>query len=59
MQHFLESTDVGTLFLDKKLRIRKYTPRIASVFHIQPQDVGRSIRDFSCALKRPSLQSDI
>ena len=40
MQHFLESTDVGTLFLDRKLCIRKYTPRIASLFHIQAQDEG-------------------
>src|SRR5689334_25448877 len=30
MQHFLESTDVGTLFLDRNLCIRKYTPRVAS-----------------------------
>ncbi len=59
MQHFLESTDVGTLFLDRNLCIRKYTPRMASVFHIQPQDVGRSIRHFSHNLKRPSLQTDI
>jgi two-component system, chemotaxis family, CheB/CheR fusion protein len=59
MQHFLESTDVGTLFLDKTLCIRKYTPRIASVFHLEPQDVGRSIRHFSHSLKRPSLLQDI
>jgi two-component system CheB/CheR fusion protein len=59
MQHFLESTDVGTIFLDRTLCIRKYTPRIASVFHIQPQDIGRSIRHFSHNLKRASLQEDI
>jgi two-component system CheB/CheR fusion protein len=59
MQHFLESTDVGTLFLDRNLCIRKYTPKIASVFHIQQQDVGRSIRHFSHNLKRPTLLEDI
>ena len=59
MQHFLESTDAGTLFLDKTLCIRKYTPRIASVFHLEPQDVGRSIRHFSHSLKRPGLLHDI
>ena len=59
MQHLLEGTDIGTLFLDNDLRIRKYTPRIASVFHIQPQDVGRSVSDFSHSLKRESLMSDI
>ena len=59
MQHFLESTDVGTLFLDRNLCIRKYTPRIASVFHIQEQDIGRSIRHFSHSLKRPTLLEEI
>ena len=59
MQHFLESTDVGTMFLDANLRIRKYTPKIASVFHIQPQDVGRSIRHFSHSLQRASLLKEI
>src|SRR5204862_7532403 len=59
MQHFLESTDVGTLFLDKNLCIRKYTPRIASVFHIQEQDIGRSIRHFTHSLKRPTLLEEI
>jgi two-component system, chemotaxis family, CheB/CheR fusion protein len=59
MQHFLESTDVGTLFLDRNLCIRKYTPRIASVFHIQQQDIGRSIRHFSHSLSRTSLLEEI
>ena len=59
MQHFLESTDVATLFLDRNLCIRKYTPRIAGVFHIQPQDVGRSVRHFSHNLRRAGLQEDI
>src|SRR5262249_48191759 len=59
MQHFLESTDVGTLFLDRRLCIRKYTPRIASVFRIEPQDIGRSIRHFSHSLNRPSLLQDV
>src|SRR5262249_714889 len=59
MQHFLESTDVGTLFLDANLRIRKYTPKIAGVFHIQTQDVGRSIRHFSHNLERTTVVHDI
>ncbi len=59
MQHLLEGTDIGTLFLDDQLRIRKYTPRIASVFHIQPQDVGRSVSDFSHKLRRDTLIEDI
>src|SRR5262249_51997314 len=39
----LRSTDIGTLFLDQNLRIRKFTPAIAEVFHILPQDIGRPV----------------
>jgi two-component system CheB/CheR fusion protein len=59
MQHLLEAGDVGMLFLDGDLRVRRYTPRIAPLFHLEPTDVGRSIRHFSHALLRPELFGDI
>ena len=59
MQHLLEGTDVGTLFLDRDLRIRRFTPRIASVFHIVEHDLGRQISDFSHNIERSSLMQDI
>jgi two-component system CheB/CheR fusion protein len=59
MQHLLEGTDVGTVFLDRELRIRRYTARIASVFRIQPDDIGRRIIDFSHNIVRPTLMEDI
>jgi two-component system CheB/CheR fusion protein len=59
IQHLLEGTDVGTLFLDRDLRIRRFTPRIASVFHIVEHDVGRQISDFSHNIERRSLMEDI
>jgi two-component system, chemotaxis family, CheB/CheR fusion protein len=59
MQHLLEGTDVGTVFLDRQLRIRRFTARIASVFRIQPDDIGREIRDFSHNIVRPALADEI
>jgi two-component system CheB/CheR fusion protein len=59
IQHLLEGTDVGTLFLDRDLRIRRFTPRIASVFHIVAQDLGRQIGDFSHDIERRNLMEDI
>jgi two-component system CheB/CheR fusion protein len=59
MQHLLEGTDVGTVFLDRELRIRRFTARIASVFRIQPDDIGRKISDFSHNIERPQLMDDI
>ncbi|HSN30180.1 MAG TPA: CheR family methyltransferase, partial [Kofleriaceae bacterium] len=59
MQHLLEGTDVGTIFLDRDLRIRRYTSKIASIFRIQPHDVGRQISDFSHNIDRSELMQDI
>jgi two-component system CheB/CheR fusion protein len=59
MQHLIEGSDIGTLFLDRELRIRRYTPRIADVFRILPQDVGRRIDDFSHEIERESLLGDM
>jgi two-component system CheB/CheR fusion protein len=59
MAHLLEGTDVGTVFLDGELRIRRFTARIASVFRIQPFDIGRRINDFSHNIERPQLMEEI
>jgi two-component system CheB/CheR fusion protein len=57
--HLLEGTEVGTIFLDRDLRIRRYTDRIGRVFRIQDRDLGREIRDFSNTLQRPTLIEEI
>src|SRR6185295_18539603 len=59
MAHLLEGTDVGTVFLDGELRIRRFTSRIATVFRFQPFDIGRRISDFSHNIVRPQLMDDI
>ncbi len=41
--NLLASIDIGTIFLDRKLRIRKYNPAILSFFSLLPQDIGRPI----------------
>jgi len=45
-ENLLVSTDVHTLFLDANLRIRRFTPKIAEVFHLVPHDHGRRINAF-------------
>ena len=41
MDNLLVSTAVHTVFLDEDLRIRKFTPEMAEVFNLMPQDLGR------------------
>ena len=55
MDNLLHSTELGVLFLDKELAIRKFTPRMADLFHLLPQDVGRSFESFARNLDHPKL----
>lgn len=43
LNNLLASTDIGTLFLDRHLRIRRFTPSIGRIFKLLPQDISRPI----------------
>ena len=47
MDNLLQCTEVHTIFLDKELRIRKFTPNVAQKFNFLPQDIGRRISEFT------------
>jgi PAS domain S-box-containing protein len=54
----MAATDIGTLFLDKELRIKLFTPPTAKHFNITHADLGRVITDFTHRLKYDNLESD-
>ncbi len=45
--NLLDSTEIGTLFLDKELQIRKFTPALQKHFQLKEEDIGRPISAFS------------
>lgn len=49
-ENLLGSTDVGTVYLDKYLRIRKFNAAIEKIFKLLPQDIGRPIDHIACHL---------
>ena len=59
MDNLLSSTDVGTIFLDQHLRIRKFTPQIAETFALVSHDVGRRIETFAHKLDHQNLVADL
>jgi len=59
LQHLFESTEVATVFLDKSLTIRSYTPSVARIFNILPSDHGRPITDLSSRLSLNGFADDI
>lgn len=59
LQNLFESTAVATVFLDRDLVIRSYTPAMTEVFNILAADRGRPITDLASPLKLPQLKTDI
>lgn len=41
IDNLLTSTEIGTIFLDEQLKVRKFTPHIQQVFNIIDSDIGR------------------
>ena len=58
IEHLLNGTDVATMFLDRELCIRRFTPRIAEIFQVIPHDVGRPLASHA-QLAHPTLMADI
>ncbi len=59
MDNLFNSTHIGTLFLDRAFRIRKFTPAIKEQFPIIDYDVGRPIANFAANLDYPQLMQDL
>lgn len=58
LQNVLYSTDVATVFLDTKLKIRFFTPALQSLFRIIPTDIGRPLADFAGLANDAGLLAD-
>ncbi len=58
MRNLLNSTEVATVFLDKQLKIRRFTTQAAKITSLIPGDVGRPISDIACDLLYPKLCED-
>lgn len=57
-QNLLSSTDIATLFLDRKLQIRLFNPSIGELLNLRESDIGRSISDFSAKVANNDLLTD-
>jgi two-component system, chemotaxis family, CheB/CheR fusion protein len=59
LQNLIAATDIGTLFLDSSLRIKRFTDRATELFSITIADGGRSITDFAHQLEYQDLVKDV
>jgi len=58
LQNLIESTEIGTIFLDRELRVRRFTPSAAALFNFAPADVGRPLAHITHRLRYPELVDD-
>ena len=58
LQNLLSSTDIATLFLDRELRIMRFTPRVSEIFSIRQTDCGRPLADLTHRLGYDTLLQD-
>ncbi|MEZ4711782.1 MAG: PAS domain-containing protein [Caldilineaceae bacterium] len=58
LRNLLDATDIATLFLDRELRIMRFTPRVGELFNILPTDRGRALGDLTHKLGYDGLLDD-
>lgn len=47
LENLIMSTAIATLFLDRELRIQRFTPSVRDLFHVLASDVGRPLSDLA------------
>ena len=57
--NLLSSIEIGTIFLDLDLHIRRFTPTVTRIYKFLPSDIGRPIGDFVSSLDNDPLENDI
>lgn len=58
LQNLMVATDIGTIFLDRQLSVKGFTPRVQDVFNLIPADIGRPLSDITHKLKYDELAED-
>jgi two-component system CheB/CheR fusion protein len=58
LQNFISATEIATIFVDRAMHIKRYTPRSADIFKLIPTDIGRPLLDISHRLDYELLEDD-
>jgi PAS domain S-box-containing protein len=58
LSNLLVSTEIATLFLDRRFCIRRYTPAIGGLMRLIPTDVGRAVTDITWRFQDERLLDD-
>jgi two-component system, chemotaxis family, CheB/CheR fusion protein len=59
LDNFIASTKIGTIFLDKEMNIRLFTPAAGQIFDLIQNDIGRPIKHINSRLSGIDISSEI
>ena len=58
LQNLISSSDIATIFIDRNLHIKRFTPLATSIFNLIESDINRPLMDITHKLDYESLASD-
>lgn len=58
LQNLLAATEIATIFLDREMRIQRYTPPAEALFNVIGSDLGRPLMHLTHRLNYPNLADD-
>ena len=58
LQNLITSSDIATIFVDRNLLIKRFTPKAASIFNLIDSDIDRPLLDITHKLDYPMLEDD-
>jgi two-component system, chemotaxis family, CheB/CheR fusion protein len=59
MRNLMSSTEIDTIFVDRALRVKLFTPRVHDIFNLIPSDVGRPLLDITSKVTIGELGNDL
>jgi two-component system, chemotaxis family, CheB/CheR fusion protein len=59
LNNLFQSTQIATIFLDRNLVIRSFTPAVTRLFNLIPGDRGRPLTDIVNRIDYPELEADM
>jgi two-component system CheB/CheR fusion protein len=59
LDNYFRNSDLGQVFIDRKMYIRKYSPGVIPIVNLIPSDIGRSLVDITHNLSDPNFINDI
>ncbi|HEY8079211.1 MAG TPA: CheR family methyltransferase [Labilithrix sp.] len=59
MRNLLDSSQIPTLFLDRELRLKRFTARASKLGNLRPSDVGRPITDINLSIRDLDIGRDV